>query len=341
MKVLSLDKTSAVRWLLSPLAVLWWSSSVAAQACDTPEHRAFDFLAGSWEIRDGEGALVGTNVASIEMDGCIVRETYRGADGTVGESFSRYDPSRRMWHQVWVDNQGRGFRLEGQYSGELGMQLSQTGAEGGNRFTWKPVGQDRVDQLWETNSAPGASWETRFTALWTRIPPVRDVAAGGSGSSVGMKPLEGILGTWLVTPIQQDSTGSWVPGPGLPAEFRLALGGKAIVADPTSLLSPGWVSSIETFSWDPFREVYRLTWHDSLSGLLDVYEGSIQDATLRLDNLGSGTFWTTPDGTTYAFRLEYDLVPEDGIREARVFDSTDGGATWKLYQRTEYRRVRR
>jgi len=78
-----------------------------------------------------------------------------------------------------------------------------------------------------------------------------------------------------------------------------------------------------------------------LSGLLDVYEGVIEGSTLRFDNLGSGTFWTTPDGTSYAFRLEYDLVATDGVREARVFDSTDGGSTWTLYQRTEYRMVGR
>lgn len=323
------------------VGVWCWAAAAAAQVCDSPEHRAFDFLIGSWEIRDAGGALVGTDVVTGEMNGCVIRESYRSVGGTVAESLSVYDPDRGAWLQTWVDNQGRTFQLQGNFADELGMQLTQDHGGRGDRFTWTPVGSDTIHQKWDEVSAPGEPWKTRFEAGWARIPSGRGPVGGGGTPSEGMKPLQGLLGTWLITPIQQDSSGSWVRRPGLPAEFKLALAGKAIVADPTSLLSPGWVSSIETFSWDPFQRVYRLTWHDSLSGLLDVYEGVIEGSTLRFDNLGSGTFWTTPDGTSYAFRLEYDLVATDGVREARVFDSTDGGSTWTLYQRTEYRMVGR
>ena len=308
----------------------------APSDCTTATHQQLDFLLGAWEIRNQDGTLVGTNVVSREMGGCTIRERYRGVDGTVGESFNTYDTDQAVWRQAWVDNQGRGLQLHGVVSGERGLELAH--ADNRERFRWVPLSADSILQTKERKQSAESSWDPTFTASWVRLPD-RSRRTAPTALPERMTPLAGMLGTWVVTPIQQDSAGVWTEGPSLPVEFRSDLRGHAIVADPTSLLGAGWVSSIETFSWDPFRGLYRLTWHDSLSGLMDVYEGHIDGDVLHLDNLNSKTFWTTPDGSEFAFRLEYDLEEEGGVREGRVFSSSDGGSTWDLYQRTEYRRV--
>jgi len=47
------------------------------------------------------------------LGGCAIREVYEQTDGLVGESFSVYDSSRRVWHQSWVTNRGQLLTLEG------------------------------------------------------------------------------------------------------------------------------------------------------------------------------------------------------------------------------------
>ena len=43
---------------------------------DAPDHRAFDFWLGDWEVRTPDGALAGTNIVTLQYDGGVLHERY-------------------------------------------------------------------------------------------------------------------------------------------------------------------------------------------------------------------------------------------------------------------------
>src|SRR5262245_59748105 len=81
-------------------------------ACSTPEHRQFDSSLGAWDVRDTAGQPVGASRIESILGGCAIQETWEGP-GTRGTSLNAYDAPRRLWHQTWMDDQGRVARLEG------------------------------------------------------------------------------------------------------------------------------------------------------------------------------------------------------------------------------------
>lgn len=329
-------RTALARWIgVAALVAAPWP--LAGQVCGTEQHAQIDFLLGTWEIRADDGRFVGTDVVSRELGGCVVREVYRTSTGTSGESLTTLDPESGTWRQRYVDSGGTRLSLAGSATQR---ELVLTDDSGSQRFRWRAEAADTIRQVQEVRTDAG-DWSERFSARWVRVSDAETRSGGEPGDAVReeLAPLAGFLGTWVVTPIEPDSAGAWVRGLSTTMEVRPTLGGRFLVGSATARLAAGWVSWEETFGFDPFQSIIRMTWKDSLAGLLDEYTGTIEDGVLRLDNLASGTFWTTPDGAEFAFRLEYDLNTVEGVREARIYASTDRGASWSLAQRTEFRRV--
>ena len=147
------------------------SVSVYPEACDQPGHRAFDFWLGGWEVHTPDGKLAGTNHISVEYDGCVIHERYTTPGKFTGESLNIYDPSRKVWHQTWVDNSGMLLLLEGGIrNGNMVMEGEITGADGmvaRHRITWTPNQDGSVRQLWESTDKEG-NWTTAFDGMYTR-----------------------------------------------------------------------------------------------------------------------------------------------------------------------------
>ena len=105
--------------------------SYAAKAgpCDTPEHRAFNFWLGDWQVHTPKGKLAGHNLVESRYDGCVVHEQYTSASGKYrGESLNIYDASRKLWHQTWIDNSGLLLVLEGGIrDGKMVLEGKSTG----------------------------------------------------------------------------------------------------------------------------------------------------------------------------------------------------------------------
>jgi len=143
----------------------------AAPTCDTPNHRAFDFWVGEWNVYDPSGRLVGENVITLEMNDCVVHESYT-AGSYHGESFSLYDRSRDVWHQTWVDQAGALLLLEGRLSGTAmvleGTTVQPDGGVALNRVTWTPREDGSVHQRWQTTTDGGATWTTAFDGVYRR-----------------------------------------------------------------------------------------------------------------------------------------------------------------------------
>lgn len=137
--------------------------------CEREAFRQFDFWVGEWEVRNPEGKVVGHNTIERVLDGCALKESWRGAKGSAGHSFNMYDHTREIWHQTWVGGRGMllllegGLRdgsmvLEGEYPGRDGVMRKQ-------RITWTPKEDGRVRQHWQ-QSDDGGEWRTVFDGLY-------------------------------------------------------------------------------------------------------------------------------------------------------------------------------
>ncbi len=167
-------------------AVVPGEASAQGAPCATPEHRAFDFWAGTWEVRRPDGQVVGHNRIERTLGGCVLHERYTTPRGYEGESLNIFDARRGVWHQTWTDNGGLLLRLEGGLEGEAmvmrGEILGRDGEPVLQRITWSRVDgdPDRVRQHWEQSSDGGETWTTAFDGLYLR--------EAGEGSGPGRAP---------------------------------------------------------------------------------------------------------------------------------------------------------
>lgn len=129
--------------------------------CSSPDHRAFDFWIGEWDVHDPRGEKVGENTISRIENGCALHERWRSAEGGTGQSLNYYDASTGKWYQTWVATSGRPLRLVGgpeDGSMVLGMETPAVH----HRITWTPGADGSVRQHWEISRDAGQTWETAF-----------------------------------------------------------------------------------------------------------------------------------------------------------------------------------
>jgi hypothetical protein len=152
-----------------------------------------------------------------------------------------------------------------------------------------------------------------------------------------MQALSALAGDWELTVYATSDGGeTWQPTPAQPVTLRFGHKGFMLEEIPADLDSPGFhMHTIITY--DQYRGVYRKAALDDVWGILDLYEGSVIDDRLVLDNLESGTFFPLEDGTWRGFRLTMEL--KAGHRWMWIDKTDDRGATWQPAFKSEYRRV--
>lgn len=102
--------------------------------------------------------------------------------------------------------------------------------------------------------------------------------------------------------------------------------------------SPDLTQMRSTFSYDPYRSLYRVTVMDDAYGLMDVYEGDFDaEGRLVVTNLRSDTSFPIQGGQLH-FKLVYDFSP-DNAHDFDVYLSTDRGESWSLYFDQHYEAV--
>ncbi len=170
--------SSAARLGSGLLAVLGLSGSAAALGsvptpnCAVPEFRQFDFWVGDWRVTQGERHAGDNHIARI-LGGCALQESWSGASGSRGRSINTYDPSRRLWHQTWVDNEDTLLVLEGGWrDGAMVLEGERMDATSGKpirqRITWTPLPNGDVRQHWQSSADSGGSWQTVFDGRYRR-----------------------------------------------------------------------------------------------------------------------------------------------------------------------------
>jgi ketosteroid isomerase-like protein len=160
--------------------------------CSSAEHRRFDFWSGDWDAYDVGGAdrPIARAHVDIILEGCALREIYEQEDGVVGQSFTAYDASRKLWHQTWVTNRGTLLQIDGVFQGDaITMQGTRLTAEGRKeiiRGVWKPEGAG-VRETADTSIDGGATWKPLFDLRFRRhseANPARQTSAAAADARI-------------------------------------------------------------------------------------------------------------------------------------------------------------
>jgi len=141
--------------------------------CSAPDHRAFDFWVGEWDVYPGDsGTQVATSSIEAMFDGCAIRETWKPFKGGGGGSFSHYDKERRHWRQAWVDSGGARVDFDG---GPVDGRMVLTGRwanvagkeqDGLIRMTYTRREDGSVRQHGEQSVDHGLSWTMSFDFIY-------------------------------------------------------------------------------------------------------------------------------------------------------------------------------
>ncbi len=106
--------------------------------CSEELFRQFDFWVGHWEVFATTGQKAGENIISIEENGCLLVERWRGESGITGQSYNYVDLATKKWRQVWVSagatidyegglNDDGAMFLEGEIAYPTGITANFTG----------------------------------------------------------------------------------------------------------------------------------------------------------------------------------------------------------------------
>jgi hypothetical protein len=166
-----MHRTIAIGWMIiaATVAAATAAESPAATApCSAPEHHAFDFWIGTWDVTQN-GKPAGTNRIDRLLDGCALLENWSGHGGVRGHSLNFYDAERGQWQQTWVDSTGSSLNLHGGYAqGRMTLSSLVSGQRQADRITWTPLADGSVRQLWEHTEDGGKTWHTEFDGLYRR-----------------------------------------------------------------------------------------------------------------------------------------------------------------------------
>lgn len=139
-----------------------------------PESRQLDFWIGTWDVVHPEdGRALGVNVIEPMLNDCALMESWSGARGSSGRSLNFYDPQRRTWRQVWVDDQGnvldyRAGELRGDAMRFEDITIGPAGDTTLQKLIFHHVAADTVRQVFESSKDGGSTWTTDWVGVYVR-----------------------------------------------------------------------------------------------------------------------------------------------------------------------------
>ena len=173
----------ALRVLLVLLAVLVPLSASAQKKkavtsapkgppCSAGAYRQFDFWVGDWEVQTPKGTPAGENKVEKILDGCALRESWTGVDGSHGSSITSYDAPGGRWTQTFVDDLGMVLVLDGEFrDGKMTLSGRRSASRGSsmlNRIVWQKIEGDKIRQRWEQSADDGKNWTLLFEGIYSR-----------------------------------------------------------------------------------------------------------------------------------------------------------------------------
>ncbi len=133
--------------------------------------------------------------------------------------------------------------------------------------------------------------------------------------------------------------------PGMPpletaatSEIRANFHDASLTEDVSFVVLPGFHLQVHRFfSYDRFRDVFRLAYFDNSTSHLDILEGSFDGGRLVVSNIGTDTGWVYFDQPRHTRQSFYEI--SEGGFKLDVELSTDAGKTWSLERRLTYTRA--
>jgi hypothetical protein len=145
--------------LLTGLVFLLSITILVAQnspcACCTEAHTEFDFWIGEWEVTLPSGVKAGENTIIKEQAGCVLKESWKTANGNfTGTSFNYYNVRTREWEQLWLDVAGTILKLKGKrVANQMILRSDPVSQEDGSsqvqQITYTLNEDKSIRQLWE------------------------------------------------------------------------------------------------------------------------------------------------------------------------------------------------
>lgn len=154
-----------------PLKQHAFAFSPQTASCQSPEYHQFDFWLGDWEVQNPSGKVVGHNLVTRELDGCLIVEHWNDAAGkNLGSSFNYFDTRDKKWHQLYISNSGNAGDFPAM-AGEFheNKMILLTGPHDGpvSRWTWYVVSPGNVRQMAEQIQAD-KSWRITWDSIYVK-----------------------------------------------------------------------------------------------------------------------------------------------------------------------------
>ncbi|MEM1408216.1 MAG: hypothetical protein AAGG59_15650 [Bacteroidota bacterium] len=151
--------------------------------------------------------------------------------------------------------------------------------------------------------------------------------------------LEFLLGTYAVEVKLPNEQGEWKEGGKGQAKFYPILDRTFIREDLSLSFGQGTLTMSNSIGRDGRMNQLRMIAMDKEFATIDIYNGEIEDEKITFDNLTSDIPALTPDGQRISFRITYTKV-SDNKNESLVEITNDGGASWKVYSKQIFKKVK-
>lgn len=159
--------------------------------------------------------------------------------------------------------------------------------------------------------------------------------------ATGIERLHFMIGDWDIQAQNLDENGQWYASP-VPNETRIEpLFDGAFVYEQVVPIMAGdqLLRFFIMWSYDSYRQVYRMLACDDKKGLMDIFEGNYQEHNvIVVSNQHTGTA-VLDDGEPVYARLSSTQISDDSFAD-EISESYDGGETWIAIYRALHTRKR-
>lgn len=147
------------------------SAAPPPPACDSPEHKQFDFWVGRWDVfRTDTNQLVAHSLIEKLYGGCAVRENWMPIGGTGGGSLNSWRPAEKKWRQTWTDTGNNWNEYAGGIEAGLmvltGSTTSAAGKPSPARITYEAKPDGNVVQTGYQSGDGGKSWALTYQFVY-------------------------------------------------------------------------------------------------------------------------------------------------------------------------------
>lgn len=147
--------------------------------------------------------------------------------------------------------------------------------------------------------------------------------------ATGIERLHFMIGEWDIQAYSMGDDGNWVESP-LPKYTKIEPLFDGVFLQEREvpmLLGGATVRFFIMWSYDKYRERYRMLACDDHEGLMDILEGNYTGDTIVVNNLNTGTAVLDTESQPIYLRLSSTKNSEDSFTD-EMHESVDGGHHW-------------